>query len=386
MEDQARSVKTYLLPVLFMGILLFHLIDSQFNFLPEPEITEARTVAEKPEFDPSFLDPFPKDYEAYYNDHFNWRNYFVKASSYLNYYTFKKSALPDEVIIGKDGWLFKSGHQLDVYRGKFRYSDDNLRQIANTLLERKAIVEAQGGKYYLAIPPLKHHIYPEFLPDNVQQINAEGCVPQLTEYLAQNTDIVYVDLLPSILEMKQSGDLLLYHKTDHHWTQHSALIASKILLDRLREDFPMIGSINPEDYSVQNHEYDGMLLAQMLGLKKEMKEQYPQLHYKKNYIAKDSLLTYPSPHDFPFPDEYAMAKCTKDTSLPKLFMVRESFGTYLMNFISDNFETSIYIFDNWKHDFNGAILAQEPSDIYIQFIWEGLLFRLLDNPPEDAGW
>ena len=282
MTETSWNIKKYLLPVLFLFFLVLHLVDDFFQFLPEPEISEPRAVAEKPELNLDFLDPFPRNYEAWYNDHFNWRNYFMKASSYLNYYTFKKSALPDEVLIGKDGWLFKSGHQLEVYRGKFRYTEKDLEGIRKELERRKAQVEAQGGKYYLAIPPLKHHIYPEFLPDNVQQINREGCVRQLTKYLEEHSDIPYIDLLPPILERKKKNDVLLYHKTDHHWTQHAALIASQTLLDYLRKDFPTIGEINPKDYEVRNFEYDGMLLAQMLGLDKEMKESYPELIYKKN--------------------------------------------------------------------------------------------------------
>lgn len=382
----SKNIKHFLLPFLFLGMLGLHLIDDYLDFIIEPPVSEARTVAEKPIFNISFLDPFPRKFEAYYNDHFNWRNYFVKASTYLNYYTFKKSALPDKVVIGKNGWLFKAGHQLDAYRGKFRFTVKELAEIKTELERRKAIVEQFGAKYYLAIPPLKHRIYPEFLPDNIQQINTESHVDQLVTYLNANSSIQYIDLLAPILARKQKGDVLLYLKTDHHWNQYASLIASQTVLDFLRKDFPIIGAVSEADYTVKIEHYDGMLLAQMLGLEQELEEPFPILRYQKQRIAKDSARHYAPPSDFPFPEEYALNKWTGKSELPSLFMVRESFASHMIDILGDHFESSTFIFDNWKHKCNETIFQQEPTDIYIQFIWEGLLFQLLEFPPEGAEW
>lgn len=386
MTNPTFNIKHYLLPVLFIGTIGLHFIDNLFPFINEPAISETRTKTEKPKPNPKFLDPYPKKFEAYYNDYFNWRNYFVKASTYLNYYTFKKSALPDQVLIGKNGWLFKSGHQLDVYRGKFRFSRKELEAIKRELERRKKTVEALGGKYYLAIPPLKHHIYAEFLPDNVKQINTETCTQQLVNYLREENAINYIDLFQPILESKKKDGPKLYLTTDHHWTQYSSFIAAKTVLDRLREDFPTLGKVNEANYELDVVEYDGMLLAQMLGLEKEMKEQFPIFKYKKKYTARDTSYAYPAPHDFPFPDEYAIGKWTGKTTQPTLFMVRESFASHMIDILGEHFESSFFLFDNWKHQFNEAIYKAEPADIYVQFIWEGLLFQLMEYPPEDAGW
>ncbi len=380
------SLKKYLLPILFGGVLLVHALDSWLGFMPEPELNERRAMTEKPELDWSFLDPFPRDYEAYYNDHFNWRNYFVNANAYLNYHAFGQSALPDKVVVGKDGWLFKSGFQLDMYRGKFQFNQEQLESLRKELQRRKEAVEAIGGKYYLSIPPLKHHLYAEYLPDNIRRINPESSAQQLAEYLQQHSDIDYIDLFGPLKALKDRDGRRLYLKTDHHWNDYAALFACKVLMDQLREDFPALEPVALDQFMVDSVTYDGMLLAEMLGLEKDMPETLPVIRSKVPYSAKDSPRSYPVPHDFPYPEEYCIAKTTTHTNVPKLMMVRESFANPMVKIMAEHFSESVFLFDNWKHQFHGDILEKEQPDIYIQFVWEGLIFNLLENPPAEAGW
>lgn len=366
--------------------MLVHSVDSWLDFIPEPRLNERRAFAAKPELDLSFLDPFPKAYEAYYNDHFNWRNYFVNANTYLNYHAFGQSALPDKVIVGKGGWLFKSGFQLDMYRGKFQFSRQQLASITQALMRRKQAVEAIGGKYYLSIPPMKHHLYSEYLPDNVRRLNPESSAQQLAEYLQANSDLTYIDLFGPLEALKQQQDRRLYLMTDHHWNDYAALYACKVLLDRLRLDFPELSPLDLDQFTVDSVTYDGMLLAEMLGLEKEMRETLPVIRPKTPYTAENSKRDYPVPADFPYPLDYCKAKITSKPNLPKLLMIRESFANPMVDILAEHFSESVFIFDNWKHQFHADIVQQERPDIYIQFVWEGLIFNLLDDPPNEAGW
>lgn len=375
-----------LLPLLFFAFLAFFWLDQYLGILPQTNITERRALAEKPALDISFLDPFPRDYEAYYNDHFHWRNALIRLNNYVNYYTFKQSALPEKVLIGKEDWLFKSGFQLDIYRGKFQFSEKQLQEIAAELTRRKSIVEESGAQFYLSIPPQKHSIYPEYLPDNATKINEKTCTQQLIDYISTNTDIAYIDLFHPILEKKAQSDTLLYYTTDHHWNDFTALLAAQEILERMRQDFPQLEPISFTDYSFPYATYDGMTLAQMLGIDQLVNESVPVLTPKFPLRASDSLRTYPPPHDFPFKDDYVVDKRLGDTLLPSLFVVRESFASATILPLAEHFGRSFFLFDNWKHDFHPAIFEQEQPDIYLQMIWEGLIFNLLKDPPPDAKW
>lgn len=386
MSGKPFNLKVYLLPVLFLLILSVHFVDWLFDFLPEPLINERRVPAEKPVFKPSFLDPYPRDYERYYNDHFNWRNYFIKASSYLNYHIFKKSSLPDKVLIGKEGWLFKAGAQLDIYRGKLRFSPEQLAEIGEELSYRKSVVEQNGGKYYLVIAPQKHKIYPEYLPKNIKIINPEDVTSQVLNYLAETTDINFLDLTSAILEEKIRRDSVLYLRTDHHWNFIAGLVAAQALVEHLQKDFPQIPRVKMEDYKIVYDTYNGLVLAEMLGLENELEEYFPILRPQFEAIARDSVKNYPPPNGFPFPQDYALAKYTGDSTLPRLFMVRESFANAMVDILGERFAYCFFVFDNWKHEFNQDIYEIEKGDIFVQMIWEGLLFELLEDPPEGTGW
>lgn len=376
----------HVLPLLFATLVLLYWADRAFGLLPVPDLQEKRKLAEKPVLDPSFLDPFPKDYESYYNDHFHWRNGLIRLKNYINYYTFKQSSLPDEVLIGEEDWLFKSGFQLDIYTGKFQFTNRDLESIAAELKRRKALVEAAGAKYYLCIPPQKHSIYPEYLPNTVQRFNAQTCTEQLIDHLSLHTDIDYIDLFGPIRARKEQTDSLLYHVTDHHWNDIAALLAAKVMLNHLRKDFPTLGRINQKDYTFNYAEFEGMTLAQMLGIEKQVRERAPVLGPKIKFQAKDSIRQYTAPHDFPFVSDYVVDKRIQGSSAPALFMVRESFASATILPLSEHFSRSFYLFDNWKHNFNAPIFTAEQPDIYIQMIWEGLIFNLMENPPANAKW
>lgn len=375
-----------LLPLLFFAFLAFFWLDQYLGILPETNITERRALAEKPELDISFLDPFPRDYETYYNDHFHWRNALIRLNNYVNYYTFKQSALPEKVLIGKEDWLFKSGFQLDIYRGKFQFSNAQLEEITAELLRRKKIVEDSGARFYLSIPPQKHTIYPEYLPVNVTKLNEKTCTQQLIDHITSHTNIAYIDLFDPILDKKATTDTLLYYRTDHHWNDITALLAAQEILERIKQDYPVLEPISFKDYTFPYATYDGMTLAQMLGIDEMVQESVPVLTPRFQPRAMDSLRNYPPPHDFPFKDDYVVDKRLGDTLLPALFVLRESFATAAILPLAEHFNRSFFLFDNWKHDFHPAIFEQERPDIYLQLIWEGLIFNLLKDPPPDAKW
>ncbi|PHN02841.1 alginate O-acetyltransferase AlgX-related protein [Flavilitoribacter nigricans] len=381
-----QKLKVYLLPILFVGLMVAHGLDSIFQWLPEPDLQEKRALVEKPELDLSFLDPFPGDYERYYNDHFNWRNYYIRAGAYLNYHAFRQSALPAKVIIGKDGWLYKAGFQMKMYQGKYRFSPQDLEIIREELEYRKQVVEAGGGKYYLCLAPMKPRIYPEFLPDNVRKLNPQDCALQLVDHLNRHSDISYIDLFTPLQELKQRGSPLLYLKTDHHWTDYAGMLAAKVILDHLRQDFPQITGIDTSIIKFNTAHYNGLSLAHMLGLDQEMTENPPVYDGAMQFRALDGSRSYPIPAKFPFPEEYCMVRILPQADLPKLLMVRESFATPLIKLLGDHFRESVFLFDNWKHELHPEIIEQEAPDIYIQMIWEGMLFNLLPHPPREAGW
>jgi len=401
------NVLRYGLPIAFATLLLVAWADAAFfGALTQVQGFENKAKQAAPELRLDYLDPFPKDAEAAFNDHFPWRGLFQRFNGQLRAITNRRSPLPDLVVLGEDDWLYKGGLQLDIYRGKRRFSPDELRKVTAELLARKDSIEASGGQYYLAIAPLKHHVYPQHLPGHVRPLNQEYAVRQLYRSLAA-TDLQYIDLhtplqtyaaqypppqLSRTTRAQPEDDPEthnLYYRTDHHWTVRAGLIATQVIIDTLIADGIPLSPLNPKTYSFKNEPTSGMTLAKMAGLDRDNQDHFLSLHH--NWTTKGSPRpNIQSPPRFPYPNSYVKARQQKDSvlrqSLPSLFVTRESFGENLLQPLSDHFGRSYFLFDEWEHKLNLDHYNREGGDVYIQLIWEGFLFNLLEVPEEDGRW
>ncbi len=378
----------YGLPLLIALLIALFVADAWLHLLPRPTLQERRKPAAWPAWQAGNPDAYVRGLERYFNDHFTWRNALVHTSSRLNYRLFGKSPLPDKVVIGKNGWLFKGGVQLDIYRGRFRFTPLQLEQIRRELEWRRDSVAARGGRYYLSLAPLKARLYSEYLPDHVRPLNAENAADQLVRYLREHSDIDYIDLFSPLQKWKaEHPDTLLFLTTDHHWTPVAGLVAADVILRHLRRDFPKLDTLRRHDYYFTYDTLPGLTLAEMLGLERELTERLPVLHPRSDWQAKAvPRPDYTPPAGFAFPDQYLMECRTGRGDLPSLFVTRESFAGFLILPLSEHFYRSIYLFDEWRHDFNGDIYAREGGDIYLQLIWEGMIYQLLEEGTEDYGW
>lgn len=398
-------MKVYLLPLVFGLLLVAYFTDTFFHLLPHRPSVENRRPAAFPRVKWDYLDPFPRDYEAYYNDAFRWRGHFQAFNARLQSVTKGRSPLPDLVAIGKDDWFFKGGLQMDIYRGKRRFTPTELREVTQELLARRDSVEARGGRYYFAVAPLKHQIYPQFLPDHVRQLNPEYATRQLYRAL-DRVGIDYVDLHAALRTYTDTASQTdLYYRTDHHWTVKAGVVATNSIVERLTEDSilpaapPGLGygtlsaTTRQSDHSQRKGFYyssrlgGGMTLAKMAGRAKMEQESFYSLHRHGGWQAEEiKRPDIPTPPKFPYPTEYAKQRINEDRSLPTLFVNRESFGENLFLPLSEYFSSSFWLFDEWEHGLNLDHYDREGGDVYLQLVWEGFLFNLLEVPEEDGKW
>lgn len=345
------------------------------------------------------LDAFPKQAEPWFNDNFPWRGLFQRFNGQLRELTGARSPLPDKVVFGTDDWLYKGGLQLDQYRGKRRFTPAELRQVVAELIARRDSIAAHGGQYYLAIPPLKHHVYPQFLPDYVRPLNEEYAVRQLYNALRE-TDLNFVDLHQPLIEYAKQHPPIpldtanlqttdLYYRTDHHWTVRAGFIAATAILDRLRADSIAVTLPDPDAYSYHSQSGKGLTLAEIAGIDRKDQDQFITIHHNwtTRRVTRNDITP---PLKFPYPNIYVKQYRKKSgiltRDLPSLFVTRESFGENIVYPLREHFGRSFFLFDEWKHQLNFAAYEQEGGDVYLQLIWEGFLFNLLEVPEEDGKW
>ena len=381
-KKKPENIKIHLLTICFLGWLFVHFTDQIFDLSDDGINTENRELLPFPEIRPAYLDPFPKDFEAYYNDNFKWRNALIEAYSRYNLKVLEKSPIPDKLVIGKEGWLFrKEGN--DIYRGVDQFTEKDLESILLELESRKKYIESKGAKYYFVIAPLKQNIYPEFLPDYLAKVNPKTQTERLVAYLETHSDLDILNLNDSLLQFKNQADHPLFYKTDNHWNPYGAFKACQYMLRHISRDFPNLQPINEEEYDIHWQDSYGRILAYWLKMQEEFREILPVITYEGQYSTTSVQKPYLHPHSFSDEKEYCRAFFSTDSLAPSMMMVRESFGKEVVPIFSKYFSESIYIFDAWQHQLNREIFDREQPDIYIQLVYEFVLPNLLKNQKVD---
>jgi alginate O-acetyltransferase complex protein AlgJ len=371
-----KKLNQYLLATIFMLILATPIVANYFNIFKSKVADENRNLANKPAFDWKHLDQFPSQFDAYYNDHFSLRGTGVYLYNHFCYFFLKKSPVPDRVIIGKKDWIFEA-KDLDIYRGKKRLNETEIQKLSFEFKRRVDFLSKCNCKLMVVLIPTKKNIYSEYLPSGYYKYSNKSITDQFINLLQKEKNIEIVDLREVIRKAK--SETPLYHKYDNHWNEVGAYYAYNEIIKRLSKFLP-VGNPHPfEDFKVGTKNQDSGNLAKMLGLEGELVDTRYTLTPQFELKAKQLPQKYKSPERFPYPWAYEKIYSIDNESLPRLFMVNDSFGEYLYPYLSEHFSYSIYLFDSWEYNLHPLKIIDEKPDVYVMCILESLIINLLDN-------
>jgi len=150
------------------------------------------------------------------------------ALSYLTsfFYPFGISTNPNQVMIGKDNWLYLGDQYEKTISVKRRIATEEdiktAREIERQSKAWKQWYMRKGVRLYkVMIGPDKDTVYPEFLPDWVQPVAGSAT----DELLANVPHEIYVDTRSALIDAKSQFLKPLYYKTDTHWNSLGAWVA-----------------------------------------------------------------------------------------------------------------------------------------------------------------
>jgi hypothetical protein len=184
---------------------------------------------------------FPRRFERYWNDSFAFRWYLIRAHSLVKL-ALGVSPSP-KALVGRNGYLFYAGEQsVDYFRHIKPFTPEELVHWREDLEARRAWLAERGIRYLVVVAPNKETIYPEFMPEALKPVRSESRLDQLLADLrVHHSQVQVVDLREPLRQAKRSERV--YHKTDTHWNDAGALIASSEILSRVKAWFP---EIDPE--------------------------------------------------------------------------------------------------------------------------------------------
>lgn len=138
----------------------------------------------------------------------------------------------NEVLLGKDGWLFYKatgdGTPLYDYMGINHFSEEELAKVYDNLVAIGDGISARGMDVIFMTVPNKEQVYSEYMPDTVDKINDKSRLDELTEYIESKGGLIadrygYVDTSKVLRACKDIYPL--FYRTDTHWTECGSYLA-----------------------------------------------------------------------------------------------------------------------------------------------------------------
>lgn len=311
-----------------------------------------QVLAAKPElrkFDGSLNTAWLEDLSRYVNDRFSLRQEAITLWARLNA-ALLHSSVTDQVVFGRDGWLYFSSTLPDYCR-RSPMTERELRCAARRLALLQEYAEAQGGQFLFTVAPNKNTLYPEHMPDLPRADSPSNAEALAGALAAQGVN--YLDLFAVFRAQEET----LYYPRDTHWNNRGAALASDAILAALGRDSAYFSA----PFAESTHRGD---LYEML---------FPA------GTGTDADFVYAPGFSFTASSDNADSITLKTESAAgegSLLMYRDSFGRALYPYMAEAFAEAQF---SRKNDYDPSALAQ--GGVLIIELGERNLRYLLDYAP-----
>lgn len=248
----------------------------------------------------------------WFEEHFAGRTAFVTANSLLKQCTLG-SVYGDEVLIGKNGYLFYDG-TLDDYFRRHRMTERELFITAYNIRLLQDYCSERGAQFLFALAANKNTLYPQYMPDHYLEGNGKSNARALLPYL-DALGVEYVNMADIL-----AGRDDLYYKKDSHWTPEGAYLGYQALMTGLDKEKFLPGA---PVWKMQGHVGD---IEEMLLPEGFSSETAPALTWDFHYSA-DAGADAPN------------VRTKNPDGTGTLMMYRDSFGEGLLPYLAETFSS-----------------------------------------------
>ncbi|MGX8693073.1 MAG: alginate O-acetyltransferase AlgX-related protein [Clostridia bacterium] len=291
-----------------------------------------------------------EDLSRYVNDRFSLRQEAVTLWARLNA-GLLHSSVTDQVILGKDGWLYFSA-TLPDYTRTAPMSERELWCAARRLWLLQEYAEAQGGQFLFTVAPNKNQLYPEGMP--VLRVE-DG--PTNTEALYRRLDDMGVAYLDLHAVFRAAGPERLYFNTDSHWNSRGAALAADAILGALGRESAFFAG----PFADAEHLGDLYEMLYPTGTEAETDPVYASgFSFEASSANPDSI----------------SISTRSETGEGTLLMYRDSFGRSLYPYLAEAYGEAFF---SRKNDYDPTAL--QPGGALVIELVERNLRYLLDYTP-----
>jgi hypothetical protein len=344
----------------------------------QEESLEKRKQNEIPALPENFetLRKFPSLFEDYFRDHMGLK---IGLNKLYSKVLLSLGTSPvEKVLLGKEDWLFYAGERvISDFQNTALFNEEQLKIWGDSLAVRQKALAEKGIDYLFVIPPNKHTIYSEYLPDYLARQQTRSRFDQLIDYLEKHTDVNFLDLRPALLDAKKSK--LLYWARDTHWNRIGAAVAQKALADKLSE-MGYSATSEGTDFENWNHTYKrNQDLSRLLGGVREIEEQGHSYDLKELPCKKSFDYNETWGKDKKNSTHVLVSNCPSKEH--KMLMFRDSFSNELVPFLSNYFHEAKYIWTLPDEETFKFFLSSN-----IDIVIEERVERKLQEMPKPQKW
>lgn len=318
----------------------------------------------------STADTFPKQFEDWFNDHLPFRNQMLTLNSLFDYRVLRTSS-SENVVVGKEGWLFYKGSQVAGedpvadYSGGNLFTEEELQKIAANFTAARDTLAAQGKTFYIYIAPNKERVYSEYMPDSFGQ-PAENCrMNQIVRYLRENTDLNVICSYDALMSYKAAHpDHQVYLKYDTHWNYLGAYVGVQPLIEAAGFDFVPVDQVTLTERG-EKGSYD---LARLIHLGNILNDDH---YYLVNGYTPHPMETASAD------DGKAFYYRTTDGQAPggKVFIIGDSFSTLMAPYLACHYFNGYMTF---YYNYSYEQLGRENPDTVVYETVERYIGNMLD--------
>lgn len=310
------------------------------------------------------------------------------------FYKFGVSTNPNQVVIGKNDWLYlgdQYSKTISVKRlGSTIESTHAAKKIGVATKSWDSWLKSKGVlAYKIMLGPDKDTIYPEFLPDW-----AKPTGNSVTDTLLANTDQnIYIDTRGVLKNAKSLFSEPLYYKTDTHWNSLGAWVAFNTLaMDMARFDSKLKLLSEQQVHISEVKKRNGGDLSGFLRLNDQLidKEIIINIDNEKYSIETEQydfdtghLIFSGNNPKISSPKSPILVKSKNALNRKKVLWLRDSFGSSISPFMSATFSEVLQLHYNKANPEYFAKLVNKfhPDYVFITVVERDSLSVLFQKLP-----
>jgi hypothetical protein len=204
----------------------------------------------------------------WFDDRVGFRDLFIRTKNQIDYTFFSTSK---KVYIGSNGWLFLRGEGHAVSE----LDSDGLLALEESYVNLAQRLRQKGIRLIVLGYPRKLAIYPEMAPAELRGASRSGNYDKFRRFLADRTDLQFIDAEPLLRQEKNETTEHLYYQTDMHVTTIAEIPVVKEIVAAIAraENRPDIRW--SETFTLQHRRWDYGADARFLAVLSSPKEEIP---------------------------------------------------------------------------------------------------------------